>query len=106
LADPFNEGLQRSEFFRKQESKSICEHFLAGDGRRNGWISAKSILGRVADDVAYRLDANQAFSWNEVESNVPRVANGIKHRIHRLKAIGNGQVPLQAAVAWKLLGGE
>jgi hypothetical protein len=29
----------------------------------------------------------------------------VAFRIHRLKALGNGQVPLQAAVAWKLLGG-
>ena len=44
--------------------------------------------------------------WWEAESLVGRVANGIPHRIHRLKALGNAQVPLQAAVAWKLLGGE
>jgi DNA (cytosine-5)-methyltransferase 1 len=28
------------------------------------------------------------------------------HRVDRLKAIGNGQVPLVAATAWKILGGE
>ena len=44
--------------------------------------------------------------WWQVESDVGRVANGIPHRVHRLKALGNAQVPLQAAVAWKLLGGE
>jgi hypothetical protein len=27
----------------------------------------------------------------------------VANRIHRLKALGNGQVPLQAAVAFKLL---
>ena len=45
-------------------------------------------------------------SWWNSESLVGRVANGIPHRIHRLKGLGNAQVPLQAAVAWKLLGGE
>lgn len=44
-------------------------------------------------------------SWWETEPDMDRVANGVAFRIHRLKALGNGQVPLQAAVAWKLLGG-
>jgi len=31
---------------------------------------------------------------------IPRVANEIKNRVSRLKAIGNGQVPLCLAIAW------
>lgn len=42
----------------------------------------------------------------EIEPGLGRVANGVPNRIHRLKGLGNAQVPLQAAVAWKLLGGE
>jgi hypothetical protein len=34
---------------------------------------------------------------------VPRVASGVVARVDRLKAIGNGQVPLCAATAWRLL---
>ena len=34
---------------------------------------------------------------------VPRVATGIKNRVGRLKAIGNGQVPQVAAMAWRIL---
>jgi len=37
------------------------------------------------------------------EGEVPRVATGIKHRVGRLKAIGNGQVPQVAAMAWGIL---
>lgn len=43
--------------------------------------------------------------WWTTEPNVGRVANGIPHRVHRLKGLGNAQVPLQAAAAYKLLGG-
>ena len=43
--------------------------------------------------------------WWETESNVGRVANGISNRVDRLKGLGNAQVPLQAAAAWRILGG-
>ena len=39
----------------------------------------------------------------EIEPNVGRVANGVAAGMDRLKAIGNGQVPLCAATAWRLL---
>jgi len=42
-------------------------------------------------------------SWWSVEPNVGRVANGVAARVDRLKAIGNGQVPLCAATAWTVL---
>lgn len=49
---------------------------------------------------------HRSHSWWDAAPDLPRVANGVANRMDRLKAIGNGQVPLQAAVAWKLLGGE
>jgi DNA (cytosine-5)-methyltransferase 1 len=41
--------------------------------------------------------------WWEAEPNVGRVDHGVAARVDRLKAIGNGQVPLCAATAWRLL---
>jgi DNA (cytosine-5)-methyltransferase 1 len=41
--------------------------------------------------------------WWSAEPSVGRVANGVAHRVDRLKAIGNGQVPLCAATAWRIL---
>ena len=38
-----------------------------------------------------------------VEPNVGRVANGVANRMDRIKALGNGQVPLCAATAWRIL---
>ena len=38
-----------------------------------------------------------------IESGVGRVANGVANRVDRLKAIGNGQVPCVAALAWEAL---
>ena len=44
--------------------------------------------------------------WWETEPNVGRVADGVASRVDRLKAIGNGQVPLCAATAWRILSGS
>jgi DNA (cytosine-5)-methyltransferase 1 len=41
--------------------------------------------------------------WWETEPDVGRVADGVAARVDRLKAIGNGQVPLCAAEAWRIL---
>jgi len=37
------------------------------------------------------------------QSRVGRVADGVAHRVDRLKAIGNGQVPAVAKLAWEIL---
>ena len=40
--------------------------------------------------------------WS-TEPDVGRVAHGVAHRVDRLKAIGNGQVPAVVALAWETL---
>jgi DNA (cytosine-5)-methyltransferase 1 len=41
--------------------------------------------------------------WWAIEPNVGRVVDGMASRVDRLRALGNGQVPTVAAVAWDLL---
>ena len=41
--------------------------------------------------------------WWTVEPNVGRVVDGLASRVVELKALGNGQVPLCAATAWRIL---
>ena len=60
-----------------------------------------AIPGRPGREPA----AHGRASWWAVEPDVCRVAHGVAARVDRLKAIGNGQVPLCAATAWRLLGG-
>ncbi len=43
--------------------------------------------------------------WWASEPGLVRMVHGVPHRAHRIKGLGNAQVPLQAATAWCLLGG-
>ena len=45
----------------------------------------------------------KSADWWSVEPGVGRVVDGLANRGNRIKCLGNGQVPLQAAVAYKLL---
>jgi DNA (cytosine-5)-methyltransferase 1 len=64
-----------------------------------GTGTAEPRLGGMADGLADRLD----FAGASAGMVVPRLGHGIPDRVNRLKAIGNGQVALAAAVAWEEL---
>lgn len=44
------------------------------------------------------------LTWWQVEPELGRVADGVANRVDRLKAIGNGQVPIVAKCAFEFLG--
>lgn len=48
-------------------------------------------------------DQDPAEGGNEAVGKLDRVAHGMAHRVDRLKAIGNGQVPQVARIAWDIL---
>jgi len=47
--------------------------------------------------------AASGSGWWSTEPAVGRLADGVAHRSHQIRALGNGQVPLCAAVAFSLL---
>ena len=49
--------------------------------------------------------ALQSDLWQQDGMEITRTAKGVMNRVDRLKAIGNGQVPLCAAMAWTILSG-
>ena len=65
------------------------------EGRQIKPQSEPSRLG----DACWRADPAEGTA----EPVVGRMADGVAHRVHRLKAIGNGQVPQCAAVAFNIL---
>jgi DNA (cytosine-5)-methyltransferase 1 len=116
---------KQSEFFShtehngdrwgKQQSESIEEKTC---GNPIGQLANANLLGHIygqpkINPTKRRLNAlsNLATSgaWcgtNQqwaIEPNVGRVVDGLADRVDRLKALGNGQVPLCAATAWNIL---
>ena len=84
MADTTKQGLQKREKGLQQSSISSTE---------------------------LRCFPNRIQWWNEdpaernSESRLGRVAHGVAHRVDRLKAIGNGQVPAVVERAWEILAG-
>jgi len=69
-------------------------------------------IGPVDPEKAEDREADQPINggknsgcWWDTESGLDRVADGVADRTQRLAAIGDGQVPLCAAMAFCLLAG-
>jgi len=83
---------------RQQVTGSASSHEAADGG--TGWHA------RQPDGDYKPASADQGRrGWWPTESRVGRVAHGVAHRVDRLSAIGNGQVPAVAAAAWRMLVG-
>ena len=95
------EGAGRGETTNKEMANSRCE--LRNEGDSTHLDTNKT---EWATSTILNQSSSQGYGkkqWWEVEPNVGRVANGVAFGVDRLKAIGNGQVPLCAATAWNIL---
>jgi len=86
-----------SNVFRKNSLQEYEKPNMAYSNSKNVERQRKSFGIQEARDTI------GSSSWWKIEPRVDRVANGVDARVDRLKAIGNGQVPLCAATAWRLL---
>ena len=80
----------------------------AAHQRKRMWIFAHSNKAQQARrcipsgmDSEHTLFSN--IRWGKDKPGVDRMANGMASQMDRLAAIGNGQVPIVAATAWKIL---
>jgi DNA (cytosine-5)-methyltransferase 1 len=93
-----------------------------GGGQREGHMAdagrdgpQDSVQGGVThetegDQIEAAARCDQRPGWWEAEPPMGRVVDGLAAGAHgnwagRIRCLGNGQVPLAAAVAWRLLGG-
>lgn len=109
VPDPIGNGLQGggcdgntagqiglcSGTWRNEEQGLRSEHL--------GW-QIESELGGVAHGLADHLVSHKKLQgWWEAEPDIGRTTGLSENRAAMLKCLGNGQVPLQAAIAWRLL---
>ncbi|MBQ8722757.1 MAG: DNA cytosine methyltransferase, partial [Opitutales bacterium] len=71
--------------------------------RRNGQHGADEEAANAGRDNRRGTQEDDRRKWWSIEPGLGRVADGVPNRVDRLKAIGNAQVPLVAATAFKLL---
>jgi len=69
--------------------------------QRNDFDGNKQTLIQKWNNESFLKFSGQ--SWWAVEPPVGRVVDGLANRMDRVKALGNGQVPLCAATAWRIL---
>ena len=118
--DGGNQSLDNSLFSgleRKNDQQESPRRIQQESGQRCNQVSNATSLG-LSGQRQYEQSVNSAQSRKRqaielvygrspdfwaVEPNVGRVVDGVAARVDRLKAIGNGQVPLVAATAWRLL---
>jgi DNA (cytosine-5)-methyltransferase 1 len=103
LADSIKPGLEKWE---EQELLEQCQTFKRNDPEVPNTESEQTrgiFIPGVSPDLSTDSNGSGKTSWWATEPDVGRVANGVAHRVDRLKAIGNGQIPFVAATAWKIL---
>jgi DNA (cytosine-5)-methyltransferase 1 len=81
--------------------------FKSGNDSWKKNVPNSDLSQRKRRGLSVRVDQEHAYAcnarWWQIEPDVGRVANGVAARMDRLKAVGNGQVPLCAAEAWRIL---
>jgi len=90
----------KSEDDVDQKSEIFGKNAISKGERLEGWKDRRNI--QQAKPRSWESSWSIQDNW-QFEPNVGRVANGVAARVDRLKAIGNGQVPLCAATAWRIL---
>jgi DNA (cytosine-5)-methyltransferase 1 len=70
-----------------------------------GWcgLEQKNQERPAAEGMRQDLGGRNRSEWWQSEPELGRVAHGVAHRVDRLKAIGNGQVPAVVRLAFKTL---
>lgn len=98
-----------------RECKSSSEKWLAGCGHElsdTNCERCKQVEQRVfsrtqregTSDPSQHSSFARRGEWWAIEPELGRVADGVAHRVDRLKAIGNGQVSIVAKSAFEFLG--
>jgi hypothetical protein len=97
---------QRNERTERTQSEHANTHGTSelAHTKNTGYVRWVECMGEAQGKNNNRgSQVNGRGKWWEIEPRMGRVADGVAARVDRLKAIGNGQVPLCAATAWRVL---
>jgi DNA (cytosine-5)-methyltransferase 1 len=102
-----NKGRRSSCISWEKRHDACWSSVEVADTENAGNVRRDRILGIVEEEYNNRRSQSHGCGeWWAAEPDVGRVAHGMAARVDRLKAIGNGQVPMVAATAWKILTDE
>ena len=102
-------GSQQRRCSKNQNTSGCGGDQLSGvsyDDQRNYPSQVPSRLENGSIEQAHRTTRSKVFGtgvWWTARPDVRRISDGVADRVDRLKAIGNGQVPQCAAVAFNIL---
>ena len=89
---------QRIEPNERGRPRNVGEEISDADSSR------RAGFGRGSEPVPAALGNPADGSWWATERGLGRVANGVADWGHRIRCLGNGQVPAVVALAWRALG--
>jgi len=98
-SEVWSETVGCNQFGNEEEVSNTKVIGLQGSGKYEQPIDSKTSRQGKADGLIY----GRSSDFWAIEPDVCRVVNGLASRVDRIKAIGNGQVPLCAATAWRIL---
>jgi len=93
------EAIRCGQLGNEEELANPTSSGLQGQGKSEQSINSKTYGDWETSQFA---DVCESDFW-ATEPDVGRVVNGMASRVDRIKALGNGQVPLCAATAWRIL---
>ena len=98
-SEVWSEAIRCGQLGNEEELANPTGSGLQRQGKLEQSINSKTYGDWETSQFA---DVCQSDFW-ATEPDVGRVVNGMASRVDRIKALGNGQVPLCAATAWRIL---
>lgn len=114
VANTLCEGLERQWKSERVQSEQSPANSIGIEGNipytnNTGCGTSEELHGAEWEATLQQREhsLNQSCNkdWWSVEPDVGRVANGVAFRVDRIKALGNGVVPLQVKTAFEILSG-
>ena len=103
----FAKNMAYSDSLRKLQSQRIEQNKrrrIGNSSKKMAYSDSTQCKGnKCSERIVKEYSDIGSASWWQTEPQLGRVVDGMVARVDRLKAIGNGQVPLCAATAWRLL---